>query len=173
MKYVALLICYIGLLTGCQPLNFKTEPELRNKCQYNDITGIEFQFNKLVADQVEKGFQHIYVAQSKSSATLSANYQGLKGKLTGKIIERNYPLIPICTNRSKFSLVEPLSYDEADDLCLSPKQRAIRARQAKFIFQQAILQNCQIIYISVDSLATNYQDPILIENANLSIINDK
>lgn len=173
MKRIVASIILLLSLASCRVLNFQTEPLLQENCQYHTMSGIEFEFDNLPIDQLDAGFNHIYVAQSKESKTLSVQYQGMKGKLTGTIIEKNYPKVYIWGHRpSPFR--DSLLYDDGyEDLYLTSKQREIRDRRSKYIFHKAILSNCQIVYISVDSLAQYFDNPYLIEAAGLKIINNK
>ena len=62
-------------------------------------------------------------------------------------------------------------YDDGyEDMYISPKQKEARDRKAKFVVKEAELENCQIIYISIDSLAKDRDNPSLIESKDLSII---
>lgn len=171
MRLFLLSFIILFSLSGCQALNFQTEPKRQEDCQYSTMQGIEFQFNNLPINQLNDGYAHIYVAQSKESATLPFQYQGVKGKLAGIVIERYYPYTSFGGNRlSPFR--DSLFYDNYyyDDIYLTAQQREMRDRKAKYIFQKAILENCQIVYISVDSMATDYEDPNLIINADLTIL---
>lgn len=173
MKRIVASIILLLSLANCRVLNFQTEPLLQENCQYYTMSGIEFEFDNLPIEQLDNGFNHIYVAQSKESKTLSAQYQGMKGKLTGTIIEKNYPKIYIWGHRSS-PFRDSLLYDDGYEyLYLTPKQREIRERRSKYIFHKAILNNCQIVYISVDSLAQHFDNPYLIEATGLTIINNK
>ncbi|GAA5110603.1 hypothetical protein GCM10023211_15210 [Orbus sasakiae] len=171
MNRICLLLLSVLTLTGCHALNFQTEPDIAPQCDYRAMTGIEFKFNQLPDNQQKKGFNHVYVAQSKGSATLPASYQGLKGKLTGQVIERNYPQNYLWGHRgSPFRNSFLYDDDRYDDFYLTARQRQLRERKAKSVFQQAILENCQIVYISVDSLAQDLDNPLLIKRAELNII---
>jgi len=165
MKYL-LLTFLILLLNGCNALNFQAEPKIVDNCKYIIMPGIEFEFKQLTDNELNKGYIHVHVAQSKNSATLSANYQGIRGKLTGQVIERNYPKNYTWGHRP--NPLKDLLYDD-EDFYLSTKQREIRDRKAKYTFQQAILENCQIVYISVDSLTQQSNNLDLIEDSGLKI----
>lgn len=166
-----LLILIAVILTGCNSLNFQNRPKIQPDCQYDSLANIEFKFESLPNEQLAKGFVNVYVAQSKNSATLSADYQGIKGKLTGYLIERYYPQ-DFGGSRHISLFREPLLFDDYNDyFYLSPKQREERILRNKSIFQQAILQNCEIVYILIDSLNTTPDNPLLIEKARLKIIN--
>lgn len=171
MKKVYLLLLSILILSGCNALNFQTEPKIAPQCDYRAMAGIEFKFNQLLDNQKKRGFTHVFVAQSKESATLAANYQGLKGKLTGQVIERYYPPNYLWGHRAspfRYSLL--YDDDQYDDFYLTTRQRQRQDRKTKYVFQQAILENCQIVYISVDSLAQDIDNPLLIKRADLNII---
>lgn len=158
------------LLTGCQVLNFKTEPATIPDCQYNKLSGTEFQFDKLAENQINKGFNHVYVAQSRASAKLSAKYQNMHGKLTGKVFEVNYRKI----NRwGRQASIYDLFYDNNDneDIYLTPQQKEKRDKEAKYVFYQAILTNCQVVYVSVNSLADTKFNPQLVNDKGLTLIN--
>ncbi|WP_392551907.1 hypothetical protein RHO14_10580 [Orbus wheelerorum] len=168
-KNLLLLTLLLMLLNGCHSLNFQDKPKIIQDCNYQLMYGIEFVFAPLTDNQLKKGYVDVYVAQSKDSATLPANYQGVKGKLTSLIIERNYPKNAIKGDRLN-PLKDGLLNDSYNDFYLSKEQREIRERSAKFIFQQAVLENCQVVYIAVDSLAQNPNDPFLIEDSALKIV---
>ncbi len=166
MRFI--LICIsLFFLVGCGSLNFRTAPLTMENCHYASLNQIQFQLNPLSSNITS--YQHINIAPSRSSRHLSATYAGMKGKLTGNIIVRHYP-------KETFwrapSLLERASlYDDGyDDLYISPAQRAARDRKAKFVAREAILQNCQIIYIVIDSLAEDSDNPKLIVSPEVSII---
>lgn len=158
------------LLTGCQSLNFQTEPKIEPDCQYETLSGTEFRLSPLSGDGLINGYKNIYVAQSKSSATLSAQYQGMKGKLTDNIIERNYPQAYLW-QRSISPFRHPRFYDNDDYFYLTNKQREEREQKTKSVFQQAILQNCAIVYISIFPVIQPINNTTAIEAAGLKIIN--
>lgn len=167
-----LLFLTIVMLTGCNALNFQTKPQIQQDCQYESLTGTEFRLTQLPTEQLPAGFANIYVAQSKNSATLSADYQGMLGKLTNNIIDRNYPNISLFAYRPSLFRHSLFYDDDYDDFYLTANQRMRQQRHSKSIFQQAILQNCEIVYILVDSLAENADNPLL-SDLNLQIINNK
>lgn len=156
------------LLVGCGVLNYRTAPLTMDNCQYNTMSGTEFQFKPL-PDNISD-YQHIYIAQSKESRHVPASYAGIYGKLTGKTIVREYPKETFWRSVSLFERAS-LYDDGYDDLYITPAQREARDRKAKFVFRQAVLQNCQIVYIAIDPLTKDSDNPQLIEAANLTIIN--
>ncbi|MBX4133087.1 hypothetical protein JMI89_05540 [Frischella sp. Ac48] len=171
MKKLYVILFSLFGLVGCHALNFKVQPDRLPHCQYNTLAGIEFQFNQLPQNKLTEGFNHIYVAQSRASATLSSAYQGMKGKLTGEIIQREYPDSHIWIHR--FNALSVLFDDDVDnDLYLTTEQKVRRDRNSNYIFYKAILSNCQIVYISVNSLSNNFYDPQLISDQGLTVIND-
>lgn len=155
------------LLVGCGSLNLRTAPLTMENCQYSSLLGIEFLLNTLPADT--PSYQYVYIAQSRASKRLPSNYAGIKGKLTGQILVRDYPKEIFWRTPS---LLERASlYDDGyDDLYISKTQKEARDRKAKFVVRQAVLQNCQIVYIAIDSLAKDRDNPLLIESSDLSII---
>lgn len=171
MKVYIIAILSSLMLLGCSALNFQTEPKIEQDCQYDRLMTTEFRFVPLTVDSLLKGYTHIYVAQSKSSATLSADYQGVKGKLTENIIERNYPKLYRRGERPWFFGNTSFYDNDYNDFYLTPKQREEQLRKTKSIFQQAILENCQVVYILIDSLNRNQDNSTLIAAAGLQIIN--
>ncbi|OCG00295.1 hypothetical protein [Gilliamella sp. wkB112] len=163
-----LIIVTLFLLVGCGSfLNYRTAPLVMQNCQYSTHPGVEFLFNQLPKNI--SSYQHIYVAQSRDSRVLPAAYAGMKGKLTDQILVRDYPKETFW--RAPTLLERATLYDDGyDDLYISAKQKEKRDRKAKFVVRQAVLQNCEIVYISIDSLATNRDNPQLIESADLTII---
>ncbi|MDF7666977.1 hypothetical protein PT273_03830 [Orbaceae bacterium ESL0727] len=166
MKAILISITAL-LLMGCNALNYRTAPVVWKDCQYETLPGTVFQLQPLPANQ--PNYPHIYIAQSRESAHLPASYAGLQGKLTGKTVVRNYPKETFWHTMSLFDRAS-LYDDGYDDLYITPAQRESRDRKAKFVFRQAVLQNCQIVYIAVDSLAKDSNNPKLIEAANVAII---
>ncbi|OCG54499.1 hypothetical protein A9G36_08335 [Gilliamella sp. Choc6-1] len=57
-----------------------------------------------------------------------------------------------------------------DDLYTIKVQKEARDRKGQFVVKQAVLQNCQIVYITIDSLAKDRDNPLLIESNYLTII---
>ncbi|MWN32811.1 MULTISPECIES: hypothetical protein [unclassified Gilliamella] len=155
------------LLVGCGSLNLRTAPLTMENCQYSNLSGIEFLLNTLPADT--PSYQYVYIAQSRVSQHLPSNYAGIKGKLTGQTLVRDYPKETFWRTPS---LLESASlYDDGyDDLYIRKTQKEARDRKAKFVVRQAVLQNCQIVYIAIDSLAKDRDNPLLIESSDLSII---
>lgn len=167
MQRFLIVIALFLLLVGCSSLNYRTAPLIMQNCQYSTLSGIEFVFNQLPENTSK--YQDIYIAQSRESRVLSSDYVGMKGKLTDKIFIRDYPKETFWKTPT---LLERASlYDDGyDDIYISAKQKEKRDRKAKFVVRQAVLQNCQIVYIAIDSLAKNRNNPQLIESANLKII---
>lgn len=162
-----LIIILLFLLVGCGSLNYRTAPLVMENCQYSTLSGVEFSFDKLPANI--PSYQHIYIAQSRESLNLSADYAGMRGKLTGRIFVRDYPKETFW--RTPTLLERASLYDDGyDDVYISAAQKEQRDRKAKFVVKQAVLQNCQIVYIAIDSLTQDRDNPELIESANLSII---
>ncbi|OCG25019.1 hypothetical protein A9G11_02655 [Gilliamella sp. wkB108] len=162
-----LIVISLFLLLGCGSLNYRTAPVVMENCQYSTLSGVEFRFNQLPINI--PSYQDIYIAQSRESKHLSANYVGMKGKLTDQIFVRDYPKETFW--RAPTLLERTSLYDDGyDDLYISPAQKERRDRKAKFVVREAILQNCQIVYISIDSLAQDRNNPELIQSAYLSII---
>lgn len=163
----ALIIVTLFLLLGCDSLNYRTAPFVMPNCQYSTLAGVEFVFNQLPENM--PNYQSIYIAQSRESRVLSSDYVGMKGKLTDQILVRDYPKQTFW--RTPTLLERASLYDDGyDDLYISAKQKEKRDRKAKFVVRQAVLQNCQIVYIAIDSLAKDRNNPQLIESANLTII---
>lgn len=166
------------LLSGCHVLNYQKEPKIWNDCDYVTITGIEFIFNDLPDSQQLEGYRHIFVAESRVSYTLPyAPYRGMKGKLTDDIIERHYPVPSYLRSAFRcplFGLRECDSlYDiEYENLFLSPKQKEERERKSKFVVRKAILENCEMVYISIDPLVADKKSIDLIGHAGITIINN-
>ena len=157
----------IFLLVGCSSLNFRTTPLIMENCQYQNRTGIEFKLNKLEPNFTT--YSHIYLSQSRDSLRLPINYVGLKGKLTGQTFERDYPKQTFWRSTNIFERAS--MYDDGyDDLYISAKQKEVRDRKAKFVVKEAVLETCQIVYISIDSLVKDRDNPLLIESDDLSII---
>ena len=164
MRHIIVVIFF--LLTGCGSLNFRTAPLTIENCHYSSMINTEFVLNPLPSNILS--YPHIYIAQSRQSKHLPASYAGMKGKLTNKIEVRDYPKQTFW--RAQSLLDRATLYDDGyDDLYISPAQKEARDRKAKFVVRQAILQNCQIIYIAIDSLAKDRDNPALIESNDLSI----
>lgn len=163
----SLVVLILLFLSGCNSLNYRTAPLVMDNCQYSALSGVQFIFNRLPRNT--QNYSHIYVAQSRESSTLSANYAGMKGKLTDQIFVRDYPKQTFW--RAQSLLERVTLYDDGyDDVYISAAQKEKRDREAKSVFRQAILQNCQIVYIAIDSLTEDRDNPQLIEVAHLSII---
>lgn len=126
----------------------------------------EFVLNPLPSNI--SNYQHIYIAQSRQSKHLPASYAGMKGKFTGNIEIRDYPKQTFWRAQSLLDRVT-LYDDGYEDLYMSPTQKEARDRKAKFVVRQAILQNCQIIYIAIDSLVKDRDNLTLIESNDVSI----
>ncbi|OCG07104.1 hypothetical protein A9G13_08975 [Gilliamella sp. wkB178] len=156
------------LLVGCGSLlNYRTAPLVMQNCQYTTRPGVEFLFNPLPANI--SSYQHVYIAQSRDSRVLPAEYAGMRGKLTNQFFVRDYPKETFW--RAQTLLERATLYDDGyDDVYISPQQKEDRDRKAKFVVRKAILQNCQVVYIAIDSLTTNRDNPQLIEAAGLTII---
>lgn len=168
MMYRVFNIFFIFLLVGCSSLNFRTAPLTMENCQYQNRSGIEFKLNQLEPNLTE--YPHIYLSQSRASNHLPISYVGLKGKLTGQTFERDYPKETFWRSPNIFERAS--MYDDGyDDLYISVKQKEARDRKAKFVVKEAVLENCQIIYISIDSLAKDRDNPSLIQSEDLSILN--
>ena len=168
MMYRIFNIFFIFLLVGCGSLNFRTAPLTMENCQYQNRSGIEFKLNQLEPNLTE--YPHIYLSQSRASNNLPISYVGLKGKLTGQTFERDYPKETFWRSPNIFERAS--MYDDGyDDLYISVKQKEARDRKAKFVVKEAVLENCQIIYISIDSLAKDRDNPSLIQSEDLSILN--
>ena len=164
MRHIIVVIFF--LLTGCGSLNFRTAPLTVENCHYSSMINTEFVLNPLPSNVLS--YPHIYIAQSRQSKYLPASYAGMKGKLTGNIEGRDYPKQTFWRAQSLFD--RATLYDDGyDDLYISPTQKEARDRKAKFVVRQAILQNCQLIYIAIDSLAKDRDNPALIESNDLSI----
>ena len=164
MRHIIVVIFF--LLTGCGSLNFRTAPLTIENCHYSSMINTEFVLNPLPSYVLS--YPHIYIAQSRQSKHLPASYAGMKGKLTGNIEVRDYPKQTFWRAQSLFD--RATLYDDGyDDLYISPTQKEARDRKAKFVVRQAILQNCQLIYIVIDSLAKDRDNPALIESNDLSI----
>ena len=164
MRHIIVVIFF--LLTGCGSLNFRTAPLTIENCHYSSMINTEFVLNPLPSNVLS--YPHIYIAQSRQSKHLPASYAGMKGKLTGNIEGRDYPKQTFWRAQSLFD--RATLYDDGyDDLYISPTQKDARDRKAKFVVRQAILQNCQLIYIAIDSLAKDRDNPALIESNDLSI----
>ena len=164
MRHIIVVIFF--LLTGCGSLNFRTAPLTVENCHYSSMINTEFVLNPLPSNVLS--YPHIYIAQSRQSKHLPASYAGMKGKLTGNIEGRDYPKQTFWRAQSLFD--RATLYDDGyDDLYISPTQKDARDRKAKFVVRQAILQNCQLIYIAIDSLAKDRDNPALIESNDLSI----
>ena len=164
MRHIIVVIFF--LLTGCGSLNFRTAPLTIENCHYSSMINTEFVLNPLPSYVLS--YPHIYIAQSRQSNHLPASYAGMKGKLTGNIEVRDYPKQTFWRAQSLFD--RATLYDDGyDDLYISPTQKEARDRKAKFVVRQAILQNCQLIYIAIDSLAKDRDNPALIESNDLSI----
>ncbi|OCG40729.1 hypothetical protein A9G25_07320 [Gilliamella sp. Bif1-4] len=155
------------LLVGCSSLNFRTAPLTMENCQYSNLSGIEFLLNPLPSNK--PSYQHVYISQSREGKHLPSSYAGIKGKLTDQILIRNYPKQTFWRTPNLFEMAS-LYDDGYDDLYISKAQKEARDRKAKFVVRQAVLQNCQIVYIAIDSLAKDRDNPLLIESNDLSII---
>ncbi|MCX8642827.1 MULTISPECIES: hypothetical protein [unclassified Gilliamella] len=165
MKRLIIFVVFF-LLVGCGSLNFRTAPSVMHNCQYSTRAGVEFSLNLLPSNK--KSYQSIYIAQSRASKHLSSSYAGIKGKLTDQIFTRDYPKETFW--RTQSLLDRATLYDDGyDDLYISPAQKQERDRKAKFVVRQAVLQNCQIVYIAIDSLAKDKDNPLLIESNEISI----
>ncbi|NUF28420.1 hypothetical protein [Gilliamella sp. ESL0254] len=160
-------IVTLFFLVGCGSLNYRTAPLALENCQYSNLSGIEFLLNKLPSNI--QNYQHVYIAQSRASKHLPSSYAGIKGKLTDQILVRDYPKETFWRAPNLFERAS-LYDDGYDDLYISKAQKEARDRKAKFVVRQALLQNCQIVYISIDSLAKDRDNPLLIESNDLSII---
>ncbi|SCC33090.1 hypothetical protein GA0061081_12015 [Gilliamella bombicola] len=160
-------IVTLFFLVGCGSLNYRTAPLTLDNCQYSNLSGIEFLLNKLPSNI--QNYQHVYIAQSRASKHLPSSYAGIKGKLTDQILVRYYPKETFWRAPNLFERAS-LYDDGYDDLYISKAQKEARDRKAKFVVRQALLQNCQIVYISIDSLAKDRDNPLLIESNDLSII---
>lgn len=164
MRHIVVVILF--LLTGCGSLNFRTAPLTMENCHYSSMVNTEFVLNTLPSNISR--YQYIYVAQSRESKHLSTSYAGMKGKLMDNILVRDYPKQTFW--RAQSLLDRATLYDDGyDDLYISASQREVRDRKAKFVVRQAILQNCQIIYIAIDPLAKDRDNPALIESCDLLI----
>ncbi|MCX8596995.1 MULTISPECIES: hypothetical protein [unclassified Gilliamella] len=155
------------LLVGCGSLNFRTAPLIMDNCQYQNRSGVEFKLNQLESNLTQ--YPHIYLSQSRASRHLPMSYAGLKGKLTGQTFERDYPKETFWRSTNIFERAS--MYDDGyDDLYISAKQKEERDRKAKFVVKEAVLETCQIVYISIDSLAKDSDNSSLIKFNDLSII---
>jgi hypothetical protein len=162
-----LSIVIFFLLVGCGSLNFRTTPLTMENCQYSNLFGIEFILNPLPANI--RIYQRVYITQSREGKHLPSSYAGIKGKLTDQIFIRDYPKETFWRTPNLFER-SSLYDDGYDDLYISKAQKEARDRKAKFVVRQAILQNCQIVYIAIDSLAKDRDNLSLIESNDLSII---
>ena len=151
------------LLVGCSSLNFRTAPLTMENCQYSNLSGIEFLLNPLPSNKPI--YQHVYISQSREGKHLPSSYAGIKGKLTDQILVRNYPKQTFWRTLNLFERASLY-----DDLYISKAQKEARDRKAKFVVRQAVLQNCKIVYIAIDSLAKDRDNPLLIESNDLSTI---
>ncbi|MWP61150.1 hypothetical protein [Gilliamella sp. Pas-s25] len=162
-----LSIVTLFLLIGCGSLNYRTAPLTLENCQYSNLSGLEFLLNKLPSNT--QNYQHVYIAQNRESKHLPSHYAGIKGKLTDQILVRDYPKETFWRTPNLFERAS-LYDDGYDDLYISKAQKEARDRKAKFVVRQAVLHNCQIVYIAIDSLAKDRDNPLLIESNDLSII---
>lgn len=176
MQKVIFILVTLSILSGCS-LRYLTQPEVMPDCQYDALSGKECRFDALPVDEQLKGYAQIHTLYSRGSATLPySHYIGLKGKLTDKIIVKDYPKKPVFfgfgRRCSLFSDCDGWYSDENhNELYLTEKQREARNREAHYVFRKAILANCQIVYISLDSLSPlSPLDPVRVKSAHLSLI---
>lgn len=169
------LFILIATLSGCLP-RYQSSPEYISNCQYAQLKGPIFKFAPLPAHKQYAGYVRVYTYTNRGSRNLAYTaYLGQKGKLTDAISRRDYGNHVYFglsgTRCSAFYDCEPDSVRR--DFYLTKAQRDQQSRKSGFVVRKAILENCQVVYIRIDSRSPNYLDPKLIVPAGLQLLSAK
>lgn len=159
MKKILLVSVALGVLSGCQMMENKTLPEKQNNCNYVFIQGEEFELPVLNIKAGETEYPYIYVDKTLASANLSAAYQGVKGKYTGKEIDdSSSSLQRFCHPTTK--LYGTNSFNSGWEECQNKEfyysvkladQTINKNYHEGVLFKQAILENCEVVYVQSNS----------------------
>ncbi|WP_392565972.1 hypothetical protein RHO15_10515 [Utexia brackfieldae] len=165
-----LFTALIFIISGCA-LKHMDAPQVLSDCQYKKLSGDEFIFMPLSELQQSHSYNLIYSDVSRQSSTLPSYYQGLKGKLTDKLITRDYPHMPVSGQYDRHcSVINDCDAEFNLPRHLSKAQQEKQIRISTFLVRQAILSNCEVVYIRLDPLSDNYLAPSLINAAGLEVI---